>query len=51
MKFQVPVAVTAAFIGSSAAWGNVSEVPLYGLSPPVYPTRELITLMFKKKCN
>lgn len=33
--------VTALLLGSAeAAWTNVSEVPLYGLSPPVYPTRK-----------
>ncbi|KAH6681500.1 beta-glucosidase-related glycosidase [Halenospora varia] len=33
--------VTALLLGSAeAAWTNVSEVPLYGLSPPVYPTPE-----------
>ena len=32
----------ALFPGVSVAQGytNESEVPLYGLSPPVYPTRE-----------
>lgn len=44
MRFQIAVAVAATFVGSSVAWENVSEVPLYGLSPPVYPSREYTEL-------
>ncbi|KAI9740353.1 MAG: hypothetical protein M1834_004932 [Cirrosporium novae-zelandiae] len=49
--FLPTLAVAAALIPSSfglSGYTNVSEVPLYGLSPPVYPSRELtIPLSFK----
>jgi beta-glucosidase len=43
MKYSSALAVSIAlFADISAAQGytNQSEVPLYGQSPPVYPTRE-----------
>lgn len=43
MKYPSALALgIALFPGLSVSQGytNESEVPLYGLSPPVYPTRE-----------
>lgn len=35
----IAVAATLLYKGIFAADTNITEVPLYGLSPPVYPTR------------
>ena len=41
------VAGAALAAGANAlTYTNVSEVPLYGLSPPVYPTREYTNRAF-----
>jgi hypothetical protein len=42
MKVFLSVAAVVALLSnqSFAGWTNVSEVPLYGLSPPIYPTRK-----------
>lgn len=45
MKSSNVIALSIAlFSGSSLCQGytNESEVPLYGLSPPVYPSRSLL---------
>lgn len=54
MRFADALALAIAlFPGLSVAQGytNESEVPLYGLSPPVYPSREYICIFLgRKKC-
>jgi hypothetical protein len=43
MRYSGVLAVSIALLPSlslSQGYTNESEVPLYGLSPPVYPTRE-----------
>ena len=43
MKLSSSILVAASVLAPSslAAYTNESEVPYYGLSPPVYPTRKL----------
>jgi hypothetical protein len=45
MRYSSALAVSVALFSSpsvSQGYTNQSEVPLYGLSPPVYPTREFL---------
>lgn len=40
-SFYIAAATALLVNHAKAGYTNVSEVPLYGLSPPVYPTRML----------
>lgn len=52
MKVLSPIVSAAltqsAFCAAQQGYTNVSEVPLYGLSLPVYPSRKFAGILFKR---